>query len=156
MMRNSQQSTVSGGNMASRIEKATRRVAGKVRQATVTAASATRRASDVMERVEKATRALDRRQNIKKAGRTAEKLVKSAALGVATVGLKRAMTAMEKKLKKRKPSRGKKALKVAGAVAVVAGAAVLVRQAAKTRRAKNESPPPPVEPEEEMELGPDY
>jgi len=139
--------------MASRIEKTTRRVAGKVRKATQTAASATRRASDVLERVEKATRGLDRRRNIKKASRAAEKLVKSAAVGVATVGLKRAVAAVEKKLKRRKPSRGKKALKVAGAVAAVAGAAVLARKAVKARRAKHEPPPPAMEPEEEMERG---
>ena len=150
--------------MASRIEKTTRRVAGKVRKATQSAAVATRRASDVLERVEKATRGLDRRRNIKKASRAAEKLVKSAAVGVATVGLKRAVAAVEKKLNRRKPSRGKKALKVAGAVAAVAGAAVLARKVVKSRKAKNPPSPTALEPEEEMssapepgfEPGPDY
>jgi len=146
--------------MASRIEKTTRNVAGKVRKVTKTAATATRRASNVLDRVEMATRGMEKRRNIKKVSRAAEKLVKSAAVGVATVGLKRAMAAVEKKLNKRKPSRGKKALKVVGVVAAVAGAAVIARKRMKTRVVKNETPPPAIEPEEEMqpgpELGPDY
>ena len=146
--------------MASRIEKTTRSVAGKVRKATKTAATATRRAAVVLDRVEMATRGMEKRRNIKKVSRAAEKLVKSAAMGAATVGLKRAVLAVEKKLNKRKPSRGKKALKVAGVVAAVAGAAVITRKTMKTRRLKNEAPPPAMEPEEEMqpgpELGPDY
>lgn len=142
--------------MASRIEKTTRRVAGGVRKATVTAAAATRRASDVLDRVEKATRGLDRRRTVKKTSRTLEKLAKSAALGVAAAGLKRAVAAVEKKLGRQKPSRGKKALKVAGAVAAVAGAAVIARKAVKARQARKAAPPPTLEPEAEMERGPEY
>lgn len=142
--------------MASRIEKKARRVAGGVRKATVSAAAATRRASDVLEQVEKATRGLERRRTIKKASRAAEKLVKSAAVGVAAAGLKRAVAAVEKKLGRRKPSRGKKALKVAGAVAAVAGVAVLTRKAVKARQARNASRPPAMEPEAEMERSPEY
>jgi hypothetical protein len=144
------------GVMASRIEKTTRRVAGRVRKATKSAATATRRASDVLDRVELATRGMEKRRNIKKVSRAAEKLVKSAAVGAATMGLKRAVAAVEKKLNRRKPSRGKKALKVAGVVAVVAGAAVIARKTVKARRLKNETPPPAMEPEEEMQPGPDY
>jgi hypothetical protein len=136
--------------MASRIEKTTRRVAGKVRRATESAASATRRASAVLDRVEEATRGIDRRRNIKKASRAVEKLAKSAALGAATVGLKRAAEAMEKRLTRKKPSRGKKALKVAGAVAVVAGAAVIARKAVKAKRARNRGETASTEP------GPEY
>jgi hypothetical protein len=141
--------------MASRIEKKARRVAGGVRKATVSAAAATRRASDVLEQVEKATRGLERRRTIKKASRAAEKLVKSAAVGVAAAGLKRALAAVEKKLGRRKPSRRKKALKVVGAVAAVAGAAVLARKAVKARQARNASRPA-MEPEAEMERSPEY
>jgi hypothetical protein len=99
---------------------------------------------------------MEKRRNIKKVSRAAEKLVKSAAVGAATVGLKRAIAAVEKKLNRRKPSRGKKALKVVGVVAAVAGAAVLARKAVKARRAKNETPAPAMEPEEEMQPGPEY
>jgi hydroxyethylthiazole kinase-like sugar kinase family protein len=145
--------------MASRIEKTTRRVAGRVRSATETAASATRRASAVLDQVEKATRGIDSRRNVKKATRAAQKLARSAAVGVAAAGLKRAVAAVEKKLKKRKPSRGKKLLKAAGAVAVVAGAAMIARKAVKAKRAKAAAGPasaPAMEPEAEMERGPDY
>ena len=143
--------------MASRIEKTTRRVAGRVRKATKSAATATRRASDVMERVEKATRGIDSRSNAKKVGRAAKQLAKSAVVGAATMGLRSAVAAIEKKLARArpKPTRGKKALKVAGAVAVMAGAAMVARKIVKSRRARA-SEAPAMEPEGEMERGPEY
>jgi hypothetical protein len=145
--------------MASRIEKTTRSVAGRVRQATKNAANATRRASQVLEQVEKATRPLESRRTIKKASKAVSKMAKSAALGAVAVGLRSAMDSAGKKLdqvkRRRKPSRGKKVLKVATTMAAVAGAAVLAKKVVKARRARGTTSRP-MEPEGEMEHGPEY
>jgi hypothetical protein len=141
--------------MASRLEKTTRRVAGRVRQATKSAAVATRRASDVLDRVEKATRGLESSRTVKKASKAAGKLAKSAAVGIASVGLRRAVEAVSKKLARKKPSRGRKALKVAGAVAAVAGAAVVANKVIKSRRRANTGPRA-MDSEERVEPGPEY
>jgi hypothetical protein len=141
--------------MASRLEKTTRRVAGRVRQVTKSAAVATRRASDVLDRVEKATRGLESRSTVKKASRAAGKLAKTAAVGVASLGLRRAVEAVSKKMGRKKPSRGRKALKVAGVVAAVAGAAVVANKVIKSKR-RASTGPKAVDREERMEPGPEY
>ena len=105
--------------------------------------------------MERATRGIESRRAVKKASRAAEKLAKSAALGAASVGLRRAVDAVGKKLGRKKPSRGKKALKVMGTVAAVAGAAVLARKAIKSKNNRNKANRA-MEPEAEMERGPDF
>jgi hypothetical protein len=138
--------------MALRSEKISRRVAGRLKEATRSAASATRRASKALGRAEKASRKIDSR-TVRDAKSTAGKVAKSAMVGAVVMGLRRAAAAAGKKLteaSRPKRNRKKQAIKVVGAVAAVAGAAVLARKAVKARQARR-SAPKATEPEGEME-----
>ncbi|MEO8199431.1 MAG: hypothetical protein ABI679_02815 [Gemmatimonadota bacterium] len=141
--------------MATRTEKASRRVAGRVKQMTKSAASASRRAAKVLDRVEKATRKMDSSRKVRNAKKAVGRVAKSAAVGAIAMGLREAAGLAGRKLtemSRPKSSGKKKALKVAGAVVAVAGAAALATRAVKASRARRASPKP-MEPESEMERG---
>lgn len=122
--------------MATRTEKMTSRIAGKVGKGSKAAADASRRVSKVMDRVAAASERLNSPRKVSKTKRTLVSVAKAAAVGAVVAGARRAARFAEDRAdaleagQKRK-SRIKTAAKVAGVAAMVAGAVVLARRARK-------------------------
>ena len=123
--------------MASRTEKASRRVAKKVQRGSRSAAAASRDAARALDRVEKVAARAGSRSGMRRAKEVVSRTAKAVGIGALAFGARKAVAA-GKKLKstlarQKTKQKLKKGAKIAGAAVALVGAAVLARKALRKR-----------------------